>query len=264
MTEIEFQRDTNLTDIQYRSWGQHHGEKLPPKSKHLWSERGDGLSGRWKLSPHDVVRIKYQPFGDPDCRDFSDIIAKRKQLEEVKEYQRNQREIARLSAMLGSLHEQGYAESMEEARMLVSALERGSGDLPPYDELLTSAGFELEPRMHRFMTRPAEYDSWKRAMKGGGTFTLIIRDTDLPDAPHGEIWCNYSGNSPRWHNVFQLDADRRGERDPEYRVYFFWPPAAQDLRAVAAAHLIAVIEKRLARERTRISTPLGGSTRRLY
>jgi hypothetical protein len=256
---LTFERDRNLSLDVWKMFGKQNGEKLPPASKHRWSEEGIAPNGdKWNLDPSDVMRIKYSPV-DPEGRDFKTLYDEFKRLEGNKEYQRDERLIERLrSYAFGGRNEHAYAESAEEARLLCSALHLGDAGQPSYQELLTAAGFELGSREHQFCYKPDDYETWKYPTKSG-SFTVVIRDPVWDDLQHGNIHCSYSGNrAARWNNVFSIDNDIRGHNDKTYRGYIFWPDTTSDLRKVAALHIIEVIRLRSAREGVQIKVPLGG------
>jgi hypothetical protein len=215
------------------------------------------LSGKWILFPSsDVIRINYHP-NHPDGLTHTEIFhLRRKLIDGVKEHRRDRKTIDGLGCMLYGA-DLGYAESMKEAELLVAALDRGSEGLPYYTEALREAGFELKSRNHYALVGQNRWDAWEKQIKSG-TFGLIIHDSDFDDLPHGAIHCMYSGHgAAHWHNVFKLDTDRLGQdRNPDFRWHVLWPNDITDLRPIAVSHLLGVIEKRMARERTRLSTPL--------
>jgi hypothetical protein len=245
---LSFKQDTNLTVSTWQAVGKHNGEKCPPPSKHVWSEDAEGQTGRWKISPSDVVRIRFQPRADAGVYatgSVHELLKERDRLLALKEYQQNGRRIAFLhSALWGGGTDTSYAESVVEARMLCSLLDGGGAGLPDYREALLAAGFTQ---------RQGPNDYWDL-----GAITLLIEKSAFEDRPHGFIHAVFHCGMG-WNNMFRLSVDYGSENN---RVYEFWP--TDDLRPLAVEHLLRVLRERKARQRTRLSTPLGGSPRRPY
>lgn len=204
-----------------------------------------GNTGTWTILLTDVANISFRPHvvEENNVAPWVEL----KCLQKAKEFCRQERRIQLLEASVGMLHDHAYAESFIEATMLCAALDRGSRSLLPYNTILDRAGFHEQRR--------EKSSVWQRTIKSG-TVELSIAEGDFSDQQHGVLQATYEGHGVNhWHNILRIEVDyeARGARR-----YVFWPEEAEDLRSIAANHLVDVLEKRMARERTRLSTPLGG------
>ncbi len=153
-----------------------------------------------------------------------------------------------------------YAESAEEAKILVDLLRAGTDHLPGWREQLEAAGFV------RSYPTAADGDIlsalWNDQRKSG-LFQLTILDGSIDRNGCQEIAVSATYETDRstfWHNVCSVDGTPQQVYDSGGIKVRSGLPAGIDALKAGVAAAIAIKEARLARG-GRFAKPLGGETK---
>lgn len=155
-----------------------------------------------------------------------------------------------------SIEAVAWAESAEEARIVVDVLRAGTDHLPGWREQLEAAGFR---RSHPDHPEDEALGRLWDDRRASGLFQVRALDPSArrPGGPATSVTATYeSSRSTSWHNVAYVDGSpaRAGsERNG-------LPKGVDPLKAGVAA-AIAIRDARAARG-GRFATPLGGPTRK--
>lgn len=187
----------------------------------------DGAHG-WYVTPvpRDVVRISYNGV-DPD------------------------------GTVVNAMEHQAYAESLDEAMIVIEVLRAGTDHLPDWRDQLEAAGF--------VRTYPEASDDETLSMlwhdrRPSGLFQITIRDGSLGTGDVSVHATYESGRANFWHNVSRVEAGTGKVRSyGDVTVRDGLPHGVDALKAGVAAAL-AIRAARTARG-GRFAQPLGGPIR---
>ena len=215
--------------------------------------------GRWRLRMGSgEVRIVFHP-NLPGTRGPQSGTPEDKErwLEEWSAYANHPGKAAHTEAYQKAGHFFGHgndeamlAETVEEAVMLVAAMTEGDAVLPPAEDQLRAAGFEVKHPGAEGLQH-----LWSKRIRWGSL------DVSLKDGPtERSAWISYHGDGAQsWHNVAHVSQRWQGEGAT---IHHSFPEQVRDPLRVAVAHALRVMELRLARG-GRFSKPLGEVAKRI-
>lgn len=212
-----------------------------------------GHAGDWSISPYDVARISYVPAlpgtGGINSTDDASREIYAKAFEETRSHpgrEERTEEFQRLMHHFGpGLMNGMFAETVDEARMLVSALEAGAEGLAPGEEQLAAAGFVRPHPEH-----PTLHTLWSKRVRSG---SLQVSFSDVPGKR--SVMVRFHGDGARsWHNVAHVCIEQTGQSGT--CIHHASPVPGSDALGITVAHIVRIMELRTARG-GRFSKPLG-------
>lgn len=159
------------------------------------------------------------------------------------------------------LEHQAYAESEDEAVIVVGILRAGTDHLPEWREQLREAGFR---RTYPDAAASDPLSSLWHDGRPSGLFQLTIRSDVVGDGMRfgPSVHATYeSDRATSWHNVCRVEAGPVGIRRHGDLAMRQGLPHGIDASKAGVAAAIAIRAARVARG-GRFSTPLGGATRK--
>ncbi len=208
--------------------------------------------GSWRLSaPSDVAKLNFT-MSRPDGAGFVELMNNHKMLQAESPWSKEAQYASALCS-IGST-EIAYAESIEEGQHLAEMLSMNHGE-GSYEDILKENGFALKYPGHESENIRG---MWCRNTKGG-LLTANIRN----EPGNRFIHATYEGNrSSYWHNIMRITQESMNH-DNTFVIYNFFPEALNNIYLAGLKHFFWVLEERQKREKTRISTPLGGAIPRI-
>lgn len=214
---------------------------------------GQGAAGDWSISPYDVARIGYTPcLAGTNGINSTDEVSRELYAKAFAEQQshpgREERteEFQRLAAHFGmGSRDSMFAETVEEAKMLIAMLDEGACDLPSCEDQLAAAGFALKYPGHETLG-----NLWSVRIKSGW---FDVSPSDEPGKR--SVVVRFHGDGARyWHNVVGVYLEQTGQSGTT--IYNPSPASVTDTMRIVVAHTIRVMQLRIARG-GRFSKPLG-------
>ena len=191
----------------------------------------DEAGSRWRITPvpRDVARISF------DGKDADGTI-------------------------VGTIEHNAYAETADEAKIVIDVLRAGTDHLPGWREQLEAAGFV---RTYPDKGEDEILSSLWHDIRKSGRFGISVLDGTQTQCRQGEIVAHATYESDgalSWHNVCSVNgSSTEAKQYGPLSIRHGLPEGVDPLKAGVAA-AIAIRAARVARG-GRFSTPLGGATK---